>query len=468
MKKYAIYIWFMLFGMCFAGTATAQYKIVVKIDGNKDTILLLGNYYLDKTYALDTAYPSKKGFVFERKDKPLPDGIYFFTNTAGKFCEFIIEKSRNFSMETDDSNWSRNMKVKGSDANIIYFDYLKSTSDLGDRVKALMKRRDSIGETEYNKQYQLLRNMNDSVKEHFTQTYPNHLLTKVLNCTKPVVIPPIEFKNDSNQYREEQFLWYKEHYFDNVDFSCGGLLRTPKGVFYDTYERYWNEVMKYEREDTILLYAEKVIAKCTDSTMFRFVVHNIAERYLKSSVMGQDKVYVEMIKRYYQTGKAWWMPPSATSQEVERATKWEKILLGKNVPNFACPDTNGVWHDVYSLKTKYKILVFWSPECGHCATEMPKIIKFYNDNKAKLNFEVLAICTEGSQEEWKKKIAQYKTTWIDVYGMESSMDWRDYFDIETTPQVFILNSDNAIIGKKISGDNLEGYLQAIDEGRFKP
>ncbi|MDR1847339.1 MAG: AhpC/TSA family protein [Bacteroidales bacterium] len=469
MKKKRIYISLWVIAVCLCGSVFGQYRIIVKIENTKDTILLLGNYYLDNTYAIDTARLTKKGFVFEKKDKQLEDGIYFFTNTNGKFCEFIISQSRSFDLTTDDADWNGKMKVRNSKENEIYFQYLKATNDLSEKVKVIRRVKDSIGDAEYNRQYDMLRMQNDSVKEAFAQRYPDHLLTKVLNCTKPIIVPAFEFKGDSIKYEEERFVWYKEHFFDNVDFSCRGLLRTPKGVFFSVYDRFWTEVLKYEREDTILLYADKVIAKCTDSMMYRYVVHNITERYLKSNVMGQDKVYVEMIKKYYKTGKAWWMPPSSVESEVARAEKWDNLLLGKTVPNFACPDTSGIWHNLYSLNAKYKILLFWSPECGHCAVEMPKIIEFYNNrDKQNINAEVFSVCTEGSTDEWKKKLQQYKTKWTDVYGMESTMDWREYFDIETTPQIYILDTDNKIIGKKLAGDNIEGYLKAVDEGRFIP
>jgi thiol-disulfide isomerase/thioredoxin len=474
MKKYLICLSAAIVVTCFCFSAMGQYKIVVKIENNKDTMLLLGNYYLDNTYSIDTAFASKKGFVFEKKNKELPSGIYFFTNREGKFCEFMVDKSKDFTMTTSDEDWTKNMKIKNSEENAIYFNYLNVTTDLGDRMRALMKQKEALGEEEYNRQYALLRYRNDSVKEAFVSLYPNHLLTKVLNCTKPVFIPDSTGAKhllppaDSISYEMERFIWYKEHYFDNIDLSCGGLLRTPKGIFYSTYDRYWNEIMKYEREDSIILYANRLIAKCTDSNMFRYVVHSIAERYLKSKVMGHEKVYVEMIKRYYKTGKAWWMPPSANEQEVARAEKWENLLLNNRIPNLACPDSNNVWHDVYSMRTKYKLLLFWSPECSHCAVEMPKLVKFYEANKAKYNLEVFAVCTEGTKEEWKRKIVDYDTKWVNVYGMETNMDWRDYFDIETTPQLFILDANNAIIGKKVPAENLEGYIGAIDEGRFKP
>ncbi|MDR1725933.1 MAG: DUF5106 domain-containing protein [Bacteroidales bacterium] len=478
MKKTLIFFSTVIFSLSFFLNASGQYRIVLKIEGNQDTIMLLGNYYLNNSYAVDTAYPTKKGFVFENKNKKLEDGIYFFANKTGKYCEFVVENSKkkkekvyeiNFTTKEDD--WVQNMVVEKSKENVIYFSYIKESNLLAGQVKALVQNKETLSEEVFNDRMSNFRRLNDSLKESFVKKYPDHLLTKVLNCTKPVVVPDTigrEYLPDSVRWEENRYLWYKKHYFDNLDFSCQGLLRTPKGVFFSTFEYYWNDVLKYEREDTILLYANKIIERCTDSSMFRYVVHTITERYLKSNVMGHDKIYVELIKKYYKTGLAWWMPPSANEQEVARAEKWEHILLKKQIPNLACPDSNNVWHDVYSLNFKYKLLLFWSPECGHCAVEIPKMVDFYSKCKTKFNLEVMAICTEGSRDEWLKKIRENHTSWINLYGLDATMDWREYFDITTTPQVFILNYDNVIIGKKIAAENIESYLQAIEEGRFKP
>jgi thiol-disulfide isomerase/thioredoxin len=469
MRSKILYLSTAILCLSFAFKASGQYKIVVNINDNQDSMMILGYYYLDKSYAADTAYKSKKGFVFEKKDVTLEAGIYFFTNASGKFCEFIIDKQQNFSLTTDEKDWVRNMKVKNSTDNVAYFDYLNLTNDLTDQVRDLTSKKTEIGDEKYNAQMNILRSQNDSLKEEFIKNYPAHLLSKVLVSTKAVIIPDsIAFKGDSLAWQREMFNYYKEHYFDNVDLSCDGLLRTPAGVFFNTYERYWTDIMQYESADSILSHAYKIIGKSTGKNMFRYVVHNIAERYLKSTIMGHDKVYVAMINKYYKTGEAWWMPPSSIESEVERAEIWENLLIGKTVPNFACPDSNKVWHDVYSLNKKYKIILFWAPECGHCLVEIPKFLEFYNKYKDKYNLEVLAVSTEGTEKEWKDKIVQNKTTWIDVYGLESTMNWKDYFDIETTPQVFVLDSNNVIVGKKIPGDNIEQYMEALNSGRLKP
>ncbi len=452
----------------------AQYEIKLEIEDSKDSSLILGHYYLDKTYAIDTAYNKNGRFVFKSKDKHLESGIYFFSTLKGKYCEFMIDNEQKFSLKTKDSDWTYNMKAKGSKTAAVYFEYMQANRQLNEAVAQLNKDKASISQEEFRQREKNLQLWGDSLKNAFIEKNPQHLLSKVLTATKPVSIPEMEvpLKEDgtaeSAQWNFNRWNYYKRHFFDNIDLSCSGLLRTPAPVFHRSYEYFWNEVLKYEPIDSILFYADYIIALANGSKgMKRFLIHNITERYLQSNVMGQDAIYVEMIKRYYKSGIADWLSPSAIETEVLRAEKWENLLIGKTVPNLACPDTNGVWHDIYSLNKKYKVLIFWSPDCGHCTKEVPKFHEFYSRCKQTYDLEVMAINTESDTERWKEFIVEKKLDWLNLDGLTANLDWRDYFDIVKTPVVFVLDRQNRIVAKNIQGENIEKVLELIDSGRLK-
>ena len=170
-------------------TLFAQYEIKLEIKDCKDSCLILGHYYLDKTYAIDTAWNNKGKFVFKKQDKTLESGIYFFSTTKGKFCELMIDNDKKFSLKTDDSDWTYNMKVKGSETAKIYYEYMKANKPLNDSVSKLMKEKSTITAEEYERRNKALQEYGDSLKTQFIETYPQHLLSKVLKATKAVVLP---------------------------------------------------------------------------------------------------------------------------------------------------------------------------------------------------------------------------------------------------------------------------------------
>ena len=47
-------------------------------------------------------------------------------------------------------------------------------------------------------------------------------------------------------------------------------------------------------------------------------------------------------------------------------------------------------------------------------------------------------------------------------GGEANVDWREVYDITTTPQIFLIdNKDHKFLAKKLNADILETILQAL-------
>jgi thiol-disulfide isomerase/thioredoxin len=384
----------------------------------------------------------------------------------------MIQNEEKIRLKTKEENWNKFMQVKsGSQELKAYYEYMQNTEQIQERAKVLIEQK--VEKEVYDKEIKVLSLVNDSIKNAFIEKYPDYLLSKVFNATKPITIPdfPMPKKEDGSadslEWNSQRWYYYKNHYFDNIDLSCAGLLRTPKMVFFHNYNRYWEEIMKYERTDTIIDYAHKVIEKAKGSkAMTRYLIHNIAERYLQSPYMGHDKIYVELIKAYYETGIADWVSPSDMEKNIERAHKWENLLLGKQVPDLACMDSANVWHNTRDCNKDFKILLFWSPGCGHCSVEVPKYDKFYKEKKDIYSVEIFAINTESDLEAWKKFIKEKDLQWINLNGLVANYDWREYFDVEKTPIMFILDKNNTIVAKNVPADNIEQIIKAIKEGKF--
>ena len=81
----------------------AQYDIKIEISDSKDTALILGHYYLDKTYAIDTAWNKNNTFTFKSKDKKLDSGIYFLSNLNGRFVEIMLQNEEYSIVKTGTS-----------------------------------------------------------------------------------------------------------------------------------------------------------------------------------------------------------------------------------------------------------------------------------------------------------------------------------------------------------------------------
>ena len=51
---------------------------------------------------------------------------------------------------------------------------------------------------------------------------------------------------------------------------------------------------------------------------------------------------------------------------------------------------------------------------------------------------------------------------MNLNGGEANVDWREVYDIQTTPQIFLIdNKDHKILAKKLSAELLETIFKAM-------
>ena len=85
-----------------------------------------------------------------------------------------------------------------------------------------------------------------------------------------------------------------------------------------------------------------------------------------------------------------------------------------------------------------------------------------------LDMSAFAILTEPDEQtvgKWKRFLAEHGMTdprWAHLNGGEANVDWREVYDVETTPQIyFIDNNDHTIVAKKLNADILGEICRAL-------
>ena len=444
-----------------------SYVINLHINGATDDTVYLGNYYAKGTYAIDTAINDGKGNYHFSRDIELKDGLYFFTNQKGKFFEFVIYKETpKFSFTTDNNDWKRNVKVKGSRENEIFFAFHNERSSLTDALEAASKKVEAKTMTkeefEAFRSSQLLKN--DSLMMKYISQYPDCMFTKMMNATKPIEVPLVDDHGDSLT-ANQRWEYYADHCFDNMPLDEDFLIRTPENVFHKKFEDYMNTTLKHTMPSFIVSHWDKIIDRSRPSPeMFKYLVHTVTEHYLQSNVMVYDSVYVHMIHRYYATGDAVWASPSSIDDNVKRADTWEKILVGKQAPELILKDTLGAYHSLTMEcnRHQYTLLIFWSPTCGHCKVtipEMREVLDKYGKQYDIAPFAILSEPDDATRPKWKKFINDHNLNWLNLDGGECNVDWKEVYDVTTTPKIFLLDRNRKIIAKKFSAQVFEDLIK---------
>lgn len=482
MKKIILLLAISFVGINTNAQETKNYNLKFKIDGLSDTIIYLANYYGGKQYYKDTADVDANGRFDFVGEKEYPEGIYMLVLPDRKsYFELIIAETE-FTMETSKSDLVNSMKITGSKENKVFYDYM---NQIASKQKEASPIKEEMGTTDDEAKLAVLKKKLEGIdkdvkkfQSEFIEANKGTFAAKVFSTTPDPIIPDnLEIPEGENEDRVK-YKYFKSHYLDNIDFSDGRLIRTP--IYHNKLD-YYIKKLTPQIPDSINAAADRFIGKAkANDELFKYAVHYITNKYEKSKIMGMDAVFVHMAEEYYMKGEAFWVDSTNLAKITERAKTLSPLLLGKVAPNIILPDTNGVWQNLHKVDAKYTILYFWDSGCGHCKKATPKLKKYYEENAKSIGLEVFAVGTELELKEWKGFIKEHKLPWMNISdtpeinknawnyinkGLTTleSLNFRDIYDIYSTPVVLVLDKDKKILGKRIGVEQIEEFITDMEK-----
>jgi thiol-disulfide isomerase/thioredoxin len=195
-----------------------------------------------------------------------------------------------------------------------------------------------------------------------------------------------------------------------------------------------------------------------------------------------DRGFVYMIDNYYTQGLCDWVKEDKIKEMKESADGKRNCLCGETGLNIILPDTNNVWQSMHAINSKYTLLVIWEATCGHCKKELPKINDLYKRWKSK-GLEVFAVHNNMEVDKWKKFVRDENLEFKNVsrnqfimtqdsatkliYGGKTtlqSLNFHQYWDVNSTPKVYLMDKDKKIIAKSLGAEQLEDLLNRLENG----
>ncbi|MDA7728851.1 DUF5106 domain-containing protein [Flavobacteriales bacterium] len=457
---------------------TSGHKITGTITGLQDSTIMLAYYFGGKQYATDTAVVTNGKFTFEG-EKELKGGMYLVVLSESRYFDIIVsEQHFSFTTKTDDLVGA--MTFKNSKENPVFYKYLNFITDMQKEVTPLRKQLETA-EGENKKALQdKASEVDKKVKEfqsNFTENNSDKFFTKILKASTEPIIPESPLDSLGNPDKTFPYRFYKKHFLDNIDFSDERMLRTR--VFYSKMDQYLDKLTA-KHPDSINLSADVLVEHArANSDIFQYVVSYITSTYERSKIMGMDAVFVHMVENYYITKQCDWIDSTQLVKIADRAQKIAPNLIGRKASEFLdfygrpfMKDTSGVLHTLQEVNSEYTVLVFFGPTCGHCKKEIPKI-KHDVDSLTSAGYDIktFAVATEFDKKEWKKFINNQKIgDWTNVADINhdeegnpvASSDWRDKYDIYSTPVIYLLDKDQKIIAKRITHTQIVEIISRLE------
>lgn len=464
-------------------------KLSFKIAGVPDTTIHLVKYVGSKLYYADTAEIVSGNVQFDgSKQEP---GILAVLLPEQKYFEFIYNNEE-VQIETKAPDFIPNMKVKKSNENKVFYEYIHYLQEQQADSKVLQEQKNQLdSEADAGKIEGIdaqLKEINERVTSFQKSVVAENegtLVSKILKMSIDIDIPEPSNPEDSTfKYR-----YFRDHYFDHVDFSDDRLVNAP--VLQKKLEYYLSPQMMIQHPDTMIKYVSKVVDPIEPGTMmYRFFITKTTGHFEKSKIMGMDKAFNVFVDRYYCGNdpegkrKANWMDEEKLNELCESTKTRLRLVQGEIPPNLILTDsTSQKWYNMYELESEYVILYFWDPGCGHCKKETPKLQKLYAEKLKDRNVEVFAVgkATGDDFEAWKKFIKDKGLTFInvgvtrDIYNQAredarslvpskttlASLNYQETYDIYSTPRVWILDKDKRIIGKSLGVAQIESFLDRV-------
>jgi peroxiredoxin len=448
-----------------------------------DTVYL-ADHNIGGKYLIDTAIIDKNGVANFQGTKKLQRGMYLFVFPKKRdYFEFMIDDDQDFQIDFDTA-WSTRdyylkMTATGSAENASFIEYQKGKVAVIEKLMAIDEeiQRDSAGPQALLDSLNTIRDRYLNDKGNFDSAYiiknPGHLLSKFLIAMIGVPYPEIlPVMADGKADSAFAFRWYKEHYWDHIDFADDGLLRMPVNIVKQRLDFFFEKIIVPDA-DSCIKEAEKIMDACKNTIeMEKYVIWYLTNRFESSNIMGMDRAFVRMAISTYCQGKSWWVDSSTINKMCENAFRRAHTLIGETAPELELKDIKGNWVNTDKIRGQYVILIFWDPTCGHCKEVMPKLAKILADNKDK-GWKVVALSSGDKKKEWEEYYNSHPETQTFTHLIRGEVQSQKYADnlysyhINVSPTIFVLDANRKIVANRVDVDKMVDFLAHLDSEKEK-
>jgi len=428
-----------------------------------------------QNFLVDSVAISNAGYMkFTEQSNPNADsivaGMYFILLPSQDFIQILVtDLDRHFSLKTSTNDLIRDMQVSNSITNELLYTNLKYQADLDQKFAEVNNaiEKNAAGSEEKTKaetEKQSLLVERDAHVQWFAKNYPDNFFTKFKLAGQNPTLKEPKLANGEIDTIKQVYL-YRNEFWDGVDFSDGRLMRTP--VIHNKIEKFIGQLTD-QRVDSLIKYADFVTEKAkADKEIFKYIVNFIALKYQpkKTTLMGGEAVYVNMIDKYFTQELAFWSNPTEINGLRREANEMKPSLLGKTGQDVTATDVNGKSVSLYDFKTPISVVFIYSATCEHCQEAAPEMQALYKEWQPK-GVEFYGICTDAEEAEWKKFVQKYGLTFTNVIDPSYDSNYYKKYHIDITPEIYVLDNKNnhKIVAKNLKPNQMPQFFEKILNG----
>ena len=461
----------LLLSLFFSLSLSAQegYEIKITLKPFKNQFVYLGHYYGKQLPIIDSVKLNEKSEGIFKGSKKLGGGIYLigYPDKSGNF-EILIDKNQRFSIMADAGN-PTGVSFQQSPENAEFKAYQLFMSTNGRLADSLNKLRMSTTGQDSMDLAGQLEALNKKIRDYrigIMTRSPDSYLTTLLKAMREPEVPV----NDPAAKTDSLFAYkyFKNHYWDGVNFYDDRLLRTP--FFEGRIDRYFEQLV-YPSADSVISEIDYMLAFAGASPeMERFLLLKFTNRYLNQKLMWEDAVFVHLFDKYYSNKNYSWLNEQSKKIITDRAYSLMANITGKPAADIELKDTAGKMVSLYNIPAAYTVIAIWDPTCGHCKEVIPQLDSAYHARWKSLGLKMFGLAkeTDGKKSDWTTFIKDHRLfDWTHVYYSKEEdaarikagiPGYSQLYDVQSFPTLYLLDQDKRIIGKKLTVNQIDEIL----------
>lgn len=472
MKKLILIPAVLVAAVVFAQTG---YEIKVTLKPFKNQYVYLGHYSGKQFPIVDSVKLNDKSEGVFKGNKALGGGIYVVAYPSkNKFIEVLVDKKQHFSLIADTADLSKRKFLNSPDNDlfIAYQQQMVVKGAAADSVsKKLMAAATPADSAYWSAQQKKATNAISTYRKDLAAKNPHALLTVLMKLMEEPVVPEAA-KHPGGKYDSTfAYRYFKNHYWDGINFWDERLARTPATLFEDRVDKYFNTLV-FASADSVIKEIDNMLGYASvNKEMTRVLLVKFVSRYLNMKYMWEDAVMVHLFQKYFSQKEYDWLTPQGKKMITERAYNLMANIMGNLAEDIALPDTTGTIRTLYTDTAKFTVVCFWDPTCGHCKELLPVLDSIYKAKWKNNGVHIFAVAreTDGSKKDWIDFVHQHGLQgWTNVYNSKETDKTRidagipgysQLYDAQTVPAVFLLDKDKRIIAKKLSWQQTDDILE---------